>query len=166
VIAMLRVSHKIRISAPAERVWAVTTDIERWPEWLPTVTAARRLSDVPFGLGSRFELKQPFQRRAIWQVTNVTPRRSFTWQSSPRRMLRMMARHELMDDGANTLSRLSLACSGPLAVWLRPILGPLFQAALARENAALKSRCEAGRHVPDASHDRLEDNMTQGVDAT
>ena len=51
----------IHIEAPADVVWAVTEDIERWPEWTPTVTSARRLDGGPFGLGSRFRIKQPAQ---------------------------------------------------------------------------------------------------------
>ncbi|HMQ94869.1 MAG TPA: SRPBCC family protein [Amaricoccus sp.] len=163
---MFRISHEIRIAAPADRVWAVTADIERWPDWLPTVTAVRRLTKRPFGPGSRFELKQPFQRAAIWELTGITPGRSYTWRRSPGRMLRLLARHQLLNNGANTFCRLSLVCSGPLAIWLRPILVPLLRAALARENAALKTRCEARTSPPHARPVRPHVPLKRGVDAT
>ena len=43
----------VDIAAPVEEVWAVMTDIERWPEWRPFETGIQRLDDGPLALGSR-----------------------------------------------------------------------------------------------------------------
>ena len=65
-------------------------------------------------------------------------------------MMQMTARHEILEAGAESVCRLSLVCLGPLAFRLRPLLCLLFRTALASENAALKSRCEAETSLPDA----------------
>lgn len=38
----LNVQDAIHINATPEVVWRVTVDVERWPEWTPTVTSVRR----------------------------------------------------------------------------------------------------------------------------
>ena len=35
---MTHFSVTVDIPAPPDRVWAVIADVERWPEWTPTVT--------------------------------------------------------------------------------------------------------------------------------
>jgi uncharacterized membrane protein len=61
MIGNLRVSDTIRIDARADVVWAVTVDVERWPEWSPTVTSVTRLDDGPLRRGSVARLEQPLQ---------------------------------------------------------------------------------------------------------
>ena len=109
------------IEAPAAQVWAVISDVERWPEWTPTVTSVRRLDDGPFGVGSRVEIRQPKLPKAQWTVTELEEGRSFTWEATGPGM-RSIARHEVTprDDGASiTLSVEQLGPMGAVAavVW-------------------------------------------------
>src|SRR5579859_7347355 len=103
----MRIDHSIEIAAPPEAVWAVVTDVERWPEWTPTMESVRRLDNGPFQLGSSAKIKQPQMPEAVWRVTAFTPGRQFTWETTVRGM-RMIASHELVNSPAGCTSRLGL----------------------------------------------------------
>lgn len=141
---MIRVAHETAIDAPADRIWSIITDIDHWPDWLPTVSAARKLSPASFGPGSRYELKQPLQPAAIWEVTEYA-QMSFTWRRLSSGPLSLQARHEVLQPDGTAINRLSLTCAGPLCVLFWPILRIVFALTLRVENAALKRRCETRR---------------------
>jgi len=45
------------IAAPPGTVWAVLTDIDRWPEWQPDVTSAKLEGDLAVGTTLRWKAK-------------------------------------------------------------------------------------------------------------
>ena len=137
----MTVENVLRIDAPPERVWRVTVDVERWPEWTPTVTRVRRLDPGEFRLGSIARIKQPMQPESEWRVTEFVQGSRFAWETR-RRGLRMTGTHELEAEGAGTRSRLSVRADGPLTWLLWPLLRPAMAKAIAKENRGLKSRCE------------------------
>ena len=138
----MHADHSTMIDAPPDVVWAVTTDVERWPELTPTVTSVVRLDDGPFGLGSAARIKQPGQPEAVWTVTEFVPGEAFKWETH-RRGLRMTGAHRVTPSGDRTTSRLSVEASGLVATLFGPVLRLLTQHALVQENRGLKERCEA-----------------------
>ena len=136
----MTVENTLHIDAAPEVVWAVTADVDRWPEWLPTVSSVRRLDTSPFGLGSKALVKQPAQAEAEWVVTDFVAGERFTWQTQ-RAGLQMVATHELRPEGPGTSNVLRVEASGVLATLFSPVLRPLFRRALAEENRSLKKRC-------------------------
>lgn len=138
----MNVTDMIHIDASPEVVWAVTEDVERWPEWTPTVTSVEVVGNGEFGLGSVARIKQPLQPEADWVVTEFEVGHRFAW-ATRRTGLRMVGTHDLGADGAGTRNVLGVDAEGPVAVILWPLLRWAMRKALAEENRGLKARCEA-----------------------
>lgn len=75
----MKASISVDIDAPPERVWAVMSDVEAWPQWTASVTSVKRLDSGHFDVGSRARVKQPKFPPAVWTVEEIVPGRSFTW---------------------------------------------------------------------------------------
>lgn len=139
----MSVEDAIYIEAPPEAVWAVTEDVERWPEWTPTVTSVARMDAGPFRLGSVARIKQPAQPESEWTVTAFEGGRRFAWETR-RPGLRMTGSHELVPEGSGTRNVLRVEAGGAGAVVFWPLLWLAMRRALAEENRGLKARCEVG----------------------
>ena len=137
----MRVSHTIQISAPLDRVWAVTVDLERWPHWTPTVTSVERLDTGPVQRGSRVRLKQPLQPPSEWVVTRFEAGKTFAWETR-RPGLRMVGTHEMQAAPTGTTNTLHVDAHGALAVLLWPLLRLAMGRALRDENLGLARYCE------------------------
>jgi hypothetical protein len=111
-----------RSAATPERLWSLAGDVERWGDRLPTVDSVRPLGTGPIGVGSRFEVRQPGLPKAVWEVTDWQPGRSFTWVSSSPG-IRSTAVHTVQGDGDGSRLDLSLEWSGPLARVLELLIG-------------------------------------------
>lgn len=131
----------IDINAPPEVVWDVTRDVERWPEWTPTVTSATLLGERTLRLGATARIKQPGQAEAQWVVTSFEDGRRFTWETR-RPGLRMIATHEIFPERSGARNVLVMEAKGLLALLLAPVLRGVIRRALAMENQGLKQRCE------------------------
>ena len=137
-----QITHEIRIAAPADRVWDATAAVTRWPEWAGTVTSVHQVDGVGLQVGARFCIKQPLQPSAIWEVTELTTGKSFSWQSK-RRFLTWVACHELNETSQpGTSVTLRLDISGRAVGILWPLLRPVLSLALRKECADLKAWCE------------------------
>lgn len=137
----MKLAHIIHIEAPPDRVWAVTANIECWPEWTPTVDAVKRLDQGAFDVGSTALLKQPGLPEAKWSVTALTPRERFTWESRILGM-RFIATHEMAATETGTRNELHIEISGLVALCLGPIILSSIRRSLEQENTGLKKRCE------------------------
>ncbi|MFI2713095.1 SRPBCC family protein [Micromonospora sp. NPDC018662] len=140
----MRFVESVEIAADIDRVWAVQTDVERWPEWTPSVTAARRLEPGPLALGSTARLTQPRLRPAVWRVTEIDPPSGFVWEStSPG--VRSRGEHRLVPlDGGRTRVELVLSQRGPLAGPVGLFGGATMRRYLRQEADGLRRRCERG----------------------
>jgi uncharacterized membrane protein len=116
---MRKFSITTEIAAPAQRVWEVMRDVERWHEWTPSVTSIRRLDEGPLGVGSRLVIRQPKFPPAWWKVISVEPGRGFI-SASKAPGLRVVAHHFVEPTPAGSRATLSLDFQGLLGgVWGR-----------------------------------------------
>ncbi|WP_062464715.1 SRPBCC family protein [Demequina soli] len=130
------------VAAPPDRVWAVLSNVDLWPEWTPTVTSVTRPDHGPLRVGSHAKVTQPRLADAEYVVTEVIPGSSFTWEAA-RPGLRTTAMHRiepLPDGGAHVA--LSIEQHG----FLGPMVGRLYRGLtdeyLHNEANGLKHRCE------------------------
>jgi len=136
--------HSTVISAPPSVVWRLTTDVERWPSFMPTVQAVTLLEPGPLHVGSSARVKQPGQSAAVWTVSTISPETEFTWET--RRMgLRMIGRHLLAPDGDGTRNTLSIEVTGRGAGIFAAFFGGMIARVIQRENEAFR---QAAGQVP------------------
>ena len=127
------------IDASSEAVWAVLSDVARWPEWTPTIKSVRRLGDGLLRVGSRAEVEQPRLPRAVWQVTDVVAGRSFTWEAHGPG-LTTIGRHEVVPEGAGCRVTLGIEQRGPMGAVAALVWRRLTQRYIDLEAASLSSR--------------------------
>ena len=104
-------STRIDVEAPVQQVWEVLREVERWPEWAPTVTSVRRLDDGPLAAGSRVRVEQPRIPPTEYVVTELEASGSFTWVATGPGV-HTIARHLLEDLGTGS-TRVTLAGGRP-----------------------------------------------------
>jgi hypothetical protein len=139
-ISMERQFITFDIDAPPDRVAQVMKDVERWPEWTPTVTTIKRFDAGDFRVGSRLMIKQPKFPPAFWKATKIEPL-GFTWVSSAPGM-RVVANHYVEPLGPGSRVTLSLEFHGFLGPWFGRMTRGVNQRYLELEARGLKGRSE------------------------
>ena len=138
------IQSRITTTATADRVWSVLSELDAWPQWLPTVNRLEREDpDAPHGVGAAYRLEQPRLPRARWVVTEWTPGEGLTWTSSGPGVT-TTATHELGPaPSGGTEIVLGISWSGPLGGLLGLLYGRLTRRYLETEVAALADRATA-----------------------
>jgi uncharacterized protein YndB with AHSA1/START domain len=69
-----------QIDAPAMTVWNILTDLDRWPDWGPTVSGAELDEDGPLRLGSRGRVWTPVGVPLPFEVDQFRAGSSWAWE--------------------------------------------------------------------------------------
>jgi hypothetical protein len=139
------VQRTVIINAPAEAVWAVLVDVERWPEWTPTIHSAVLQTPPPFGLHSVALLEvRGRSRPEPWTVNAFEAGRSFSWQMRAGPGLRVVAGHVVEPHEGRSRVTLSIDTRGPLGMLAAPFVSRASAENVETEAAGLKRRCEGG----------------------
>jgi uncharacterized protein YndB with AHSA1/START domain len=138
---MRRFSITIDIAVPAERVWQVMSDTDRWHEWTPSVISVKRLGGGPFAVGSRAVIRQPRFPPALWKIIAIEPGRSFTWISTAPG-LRVVAHHWVEPAAGGSRATLSLDLQGIFGGVFGRMTKGITERYLAFEAGGLKARSE------------------------
>ncbi|OBG41152.1 SRPBCC family protein [Mycolicibacter heraklionensis] len=129
------------IAARPSEVWAVLTDVERWPDWTASMREIVRLDTGPLRVGSTARVRQPTGRPMVWTVTEIVHERSFTWTASTAG-IRFTGFHELTPTGSGVRAALTFTVTGPMA-WLAGLLaGGRIRRYVDMEADGLKRRSE------------------------
>jgi uncharacterized membrane protein len=142
----MTIEHELTIDAPAEVVWGLTIDVERWPDLTPTMTTVERLDEGPIRVGSQARVKQPAQRPTVWTVTQVATGERFAWQAKVFGV-QMVARHSITAlDAGRCRNLLEVELTGRGAGVLAKLTGGRIRRAIATENEGFKRAAETVHH--------------------
>jgi uncharacterized membrane protein len=132
----------IEIDAPAQLVWQIFSDVERWPEWTPSVTSLVARDGTGLAVGKRFAIKQPGMSKLVWKVTEIDSGESWTWVQRSLGVL-VTARHWVIPqpDG-RTLVRQQLDQRGVLGALIGRLMIKKTRRFLEQEAQGLKARSE------------------------
>jgi uncharacterized membrane protein len=132
----------VEIDAPAQLVWEVFSDVQRWPEWTASVTSLVGKDGANLAVGKRFSIKQPGMSKLVWKVTELDHGSSWTWvQRSPGVLV--TARHWVTGQpGGRTVVRQQLEQRGVLGALVGRMMIKKTKRFLELEAQGLKARSE------------------------
>lgn len=135
--------QRMIVQASPDAIWSVLADVERWPSWTPTTLQIDPLTPGGLRVGARYRVTQPKLRPGIYEVTDCTPGKAFTWiQKIPGGT--MVADHRFTAaDATGTEVELSFATEGLLGALAGRMYGKLIADYVATEARSLKVHCEA-----------------------
>lgn len=117
----MRYETSTTTSAEPSRLWAVVTDVEKWPEWIEVYQEVRRARSGELEVGASAHVKQKGLAGGDWTVTAIDEGRSFVWESR-QPGVRIVAWHEVTAEPSGG-SRLTLGME--LSGWASGIAGVL-----------------------------------------
>jgi uncharacterized membrane protein len=132
----------IEVNAPAQRVFAILCDVERWPEWTATMQSIQRLDAGIFKVGSQARVVQPKIKPTVWTVTDLQLDRNFSWITKTAG-LRMEAGHVIEAQTFGCRVTLTYRSSGFFSPLVGLLYGKLIAGYLHTEAQGLKKRSEA-----------------------
>lgn len=138
----MRFETSIRIEAPPQQVWEIYSDVERWPEWTPSVTSVERLTPGSLIVGFRARVRQPRLPAATWTVTELVEGSHFIWEAKGPGLTTVGGHFVEADtDGTRAVGRLDQhGPGGAIIGWLTARLTRRY---LEMEVQGLKARAEA-----------------------
>ncbi len=117
----MTVDYSIRIAAPRAVVWAILTDVERWPEWTASMRSVQYMGADRLTLGGHVRIKQPGMPALVWDVTALVPQESFVWMTTSGGLTTVGFHQLTLGPSGGVTVRLGLEQSGRLA-WLVGLL--------------------------------------------
>ncbi|MPZ48181.1 MAG: polyketide cyclase [Dehalococcoidia bacterium] len=138
----MRIELATDIAASPERAWAVSSDVERWPEWTASVTSVQRLDAGDLTVGSRVRIKQPKIPATVWRVTRWEPGLYFEWQAGLPGY-NTLGGHRIEATPGGCRATLSIESTGPLAPLFWLLFKNLSRRYINLELEGLKRRSEA-----------------------
>jgi hypothetical protein len=141
-----RVVHEeyvVTTHADPSAVAPVILDVERWSEWTPSISSARRLDGGPLAVGSQVVVSQPKLPTVTWTVTELDAERGFTWESRGPGV-RTVGEHWARPVVGGTEVTLRLSQHGPIGAVIARLTRGLTRRYLRLEGDGLAARVSGG----------------------
>jgi Polyketide cyclase / dehydrase and lipid transport len=133
----------VEVAAEPATVWAVMSDVERWPQWDPAVTAVERLDAGPLAVGSEARIRQPRLPSQRWRVTELEDGRAFVWEARSAGV-RTVGWHRIAaGEQGRSVVTLGVRSTGALARVVDLFAGSLTRRYVAVEAEGLRRRSES-----------------------
>ena len=140
----------VSINADSATVWAILSEVWKWPTWTPTVTEVRPLGESRLAVGNVYEVSQPGVLKAKFTVETLAERRSFRW-SSKSIGLRSSADHLIDGDQPHQCTvTLNFTIEGWAAGVAWPIASKKIRRFVDLEAECLKAAAEKGTSSSDS----------------
>jgi len=117
--------YETSTTTPADptRLWAVLSDVEKWPEWIEVYQEVRLAETGPLSLGARAHVKQRGLAAGDWTVTELDEGRVFVWESR-QPGIRLVGRHAVSaEPGGGSRLTLGFEMTGALSGLVGLLLG-------------------------------------------
>jgi Polyketide cyclase / dehydrase and lipid transport len=110
-------------AADPSRLWAVVSDVERWPDWIEVYQEVRRTAVGKLKEGEEVHVKQKGLAAGDWTVTELEEGAVFAWESR-QPGVRIVGHHVVSPepDGGSRLT-LRLEMTGWLSCPMSAVLG-------------------------------------------
>jgi uncharacterized membrane protein len=144
----MSIESTIEIAAPRQAVWTVLSDVERWPEWTPTMTSVEILDGLPLAVGNHVRIRQPRLPVVVWTVTTLETQRYFEWENAALGVKAVAGHRIEAVNPIHTRVTLTFAWTGWLAPLVRLLYGKLGRRYVQTEAESLKRRCEQPAREP------------------
>jgi hypothetical protein len=118
-------------------------DVERWPEWTPSMSKVELQQPGEVHVGSRVRITQPKFPAAVWTVTKVEPNRYLEWRSTAP-ILTSTGEHRLDPEGGGVRLTLAIEQTGLLVPILKLFYKKTILEYLDLEAKGFKMRAESG----------------------
>jgi len=138
----MRFDHSSTIQAAPERVWEVFSNVERWPDWTPTVDSVERLDAGRIHVGARTRIRQPKLPVAVWEVTELKEGEYFEWVSKAPG-IKTTGGHRVVSTPDGTVATATIIQEGPLGWLFGRLYAELTRDYIATETAKLKEVSES-----------------------
>lgn len=134
---------------PPDQVFAALTDLDQAPQWMPNLRAIEKLTEGPFGQGTRFrETRQMFGHDAteLYEVSRFDPPRALELMVDARRGSSKRGKYRFSYSftrnatyGTDMTLAGEISDLGLLGTVLAPLLVRPFKRAIAQDHAALRA---------------------------
>ncbi|WP_328305148.1 SRPBCC family protein [Actinomycetospora sp. NBC_00405] len=150
----MRCEIAVDIDTCPDHVWAVLTDVTRWPRWTSAVRDARLVGGGALALHGVVRLRAPRLPERVWRVSEFHPRRRRITLSDEGLGARASVRFALAapdGDGARTRVTVVHQRAGWVGGTVAWITARTIEAHLQTLAGDLKKHCETRRRAGDAA---------------